>query len=349
VSKAKSTALRIIQVGLGGFGRNWYTEVLAKQPEARVVALVDLDTKALAKFAEKAGRAESVCFGSLSGALEAVDADAVLITASLPGHVPNAITALEAGLPVLMEKPFAESIDSARGAVSAAESAGRLLMISQNYRYFPAPQRAAEIVREAKLGRLGSIHIDFRRNNISYDANRARHFALENPLLADMSIHHFDLLRFITGEEVTRVRFNTWNPPWSHFTHDAAAEGFLELASGLPVSYRGSWVSPGPVTPWAGEWRMEFEKGEVSFTSREGMTNTADRLTVRDNRGKEEELELTEVEYIDRAGSLQEFIGCLRAGTRPATTGSANIGSLAVTYAAIEAAHSGDWVEPGAG
>ena len=65
-------------------------------------------------------RADSY-FTSLAAAIEAVDAEAVLVTANLPGHVPLALEALRAGKHVLLEKPFAPSLDEARKVVELAE------------------------------------------------------------------------------------------------------------------------------------------------------------------------------------------------------------------------------------
>src|SRR5205807_7252057 len=96
-------------------------------------------------------------------ALASVEADAVLITGSLPAHVPVALEALNAGKHVLLEKPFAPTITEAQQVVETAAKRNRVLMISQNYRFFPAVRAVTALVREGKLGSIGSVRIDFRR------------------------------------------------------------------------------------------------------------------------------------------------------------------------------------------
>src|SRR4051794_12148934 len=113
--------LRIIQAGMGGWGRDWARTVLQPDDEVEVVASVDADAASLALAREQLDLPASSCFESLSVALKAVDAEAVLITASIAGHVPLAMEALKAGKHVLLEKPFAPSVDEARQVVELVE------------------------------------------------------------------------------------------------------------------------------------------------------------------------------------------------------------------------------------
>lgn len=342
---SSKTTLRIIQVGLGGWGRNWYQHRLKPEPWVDVVGIVDQSADALALAQKDAGAPADRCYERIEDALASTDAEAVLVTASLAGHVPAASAALAAGKHVLMEKPFAPSVADARALARQARDAERLLMISQNYRYFPAPQRAAELVANGELGRLGVVHLDFRRGNVGYDERRKKHYALANPLLADMAIHHFDLMRMVTATDARRIRCHSFNPPWSSFTDDPAAEAVIDMQNDVVVTYRGSWVSQGPTTAWAGEWRLEFERGEVWFTSRGDMDRDADELWIRRDGGTPRREKLPRMDALDRAGSLREFAACIRGGHEPTTVGEANIGSIALTYAAIEAARTGGWVD----
>ena len=63
-------------------------------------------------------------YGSVAEGLAATPSDAVLVTTLLPGHVPVARAALEAGKHVLVEKPFAPTVTEARELVALAGSGG---------------------------------------------------------------------------------------------------------------------------------------------------------------------------------------------------------------------------------
>jgi predicted dehydrogenase len=333
--------LRIIQVGMGGWGRSWFQNVLRPNPHVEIVACVDSSPITLTQAQQQLNLPANLCFDSLDAALANTTSDAVLITASLPGHVPSALTALAAGKHVLIEKPFAPTLAEAKQVVQAAEERGLVLMVSQNYRFFPAVRVAAALVREEALGPVGAVSIDFRRyaNNAPIESNH--HYTIDHPLLLDMAIHHYDLIRMVLGQEPTQVNCQTWNPPWSNFRDPAAAVASITLESGLVVSYRGSWVSPSPRTTWAGEWRIECERGEIAWTSRGDNGLSDERVTVRKLGKSARRVKLPELPAIDRAGALQSFIQAIERGTPPESSGRDNLGTLACMIAMIESSNTG--------
>src|ERR1700674_254611 len=342
--------LRIVQVGLGPHGRNWAKRVIPDIKEAEVVAFIDTDPQAIELLREEAKVPADRCFESLKEAIAATQPEAVLITTALPSHVPVIEAGLDAGLHVLVEKPFAPSVAAGQQLVDAAAAKGLMLMVSQNYRFFPAPHAIAGLVRESALGKLHEVSIDFRR----YSPGRGRHQLEEQPLLVDMSIHHFDLLRLILDREPARVYCEAWNPEWTTFTGPSVAVASIVFEGGVVVSYRGSWISTGPITPWAGDWRVEFETGEVFWTSRENdgilkdkvvmqlarnpTSATGQYLGIRTREGKARTVALPAMKWTGGWGTLAEFANAVRTGVEPETSGRNNLGTLALTAAAVESA-----------
>ncbi len=339
--------MRIVQVGLGGFGRNWAKEMIPQVPEVEVVATADVAEAsrdaAIAAGVAKPGR----CFATVEQAIEAGDPDAVLVTASLVGHVPAVRAALKAGKHVMVEKPFAPTVAEARDLVDLAESSGLVLAVSQNYRFFPAVRAVRDLVRSGELGALHAVELDFRRFS-GADGRRGPHHHLDQPLLVDMSIHHFDLFRVVLGQDATQITCRTWDPEWSLFSGPSEGVALVEFGDGLAASYRGSWVSHGSPTAWAGEWRMDFADAEVSWTSRgDGRDGwKSDEAWVR-RSDRRERLALPTVERTDRAGSLTEFVRAVTEGREPENSGRDNLASLALTYAAVESATAGRTVKVG--
>jgi hypothetical protein len=135
-------------------------------------------------------------------------------------------------------------------------------MVSQNYRFYPAPRAVAALLAERSLGDLYEVSIDFRRNDPSPPKPRRRHHSDAQPLLLDMSIHHFDLLRYLLEREADSVLCEAISPSWSGYAGPPAALATIDF-DGVAVSYRGSWISAGPSTNWAGDWRMEDEPGRA--------------------------------------------------------------------------------------
>ena len=331
--------LRLVQVGMGGWGRNWATHVIPRSEDVDLVACVDVNAEALVQVQQLLNMSPEQCFPTLESALETVEADAVLITASLPAHVPAALKALNAGKHVLLEKPFAPTIAEAQQVVETAAKRNRVLMISQNYRFFPAVRAVIALVREGKLGSIGSVRIDFRRYKNSSPPGGLGYYQVWQPLLVDMAIHHFDLMRVVLGQEPSQITCQTWNPPWSNFVDPAAAAATITFDGGAVVSYRGSWVSPAPRTSWSGEWHIECTEGEIVWTSRDDTA--PDHVTIRPLGKRARQVKLPEIPFTDRLGSLQAFVQAVRTGQEPESSGRDNIHSLALVYAAVEAATSG--------
>ena len=336
--------LRIVQVGMGSWGRDWARMVIPEVDGVELVACVDSDDDSLALLREETGIPGQRCFSSLEAALDAFAADAVLNTTTLPAHGPISKAALERGMHVLVEKPFAETLECAQELVDLAAARGLTLMVSQNYRFFPAVRTVARLVQEGGLGELFEVAIDFRRNDAAPPSPKRRHHTDAQPLLVDMSIHHFDLLRLIVGRAPIAVSCQAWNPAWSGFAGPPVAIASLLFEGDLMVSYRGSWISPGPETAWAGEWSMEFERGQLSWTSRGEDNKLQDRVTLTPRRGRARAIALPSMAHIDRAGTLAEFAASLRAGREPETSGRANLGTMELMIAAVQSTERREWV-----
>ena len=269
--------LRLIQFGLGGWGRNWVEEVTRATPGVEPVAWVDPDPAMRERAVAELDLPPERVFGAPEPALALGPADAALVVVPLAAHAPVTRQALEAGLHVLVEKPFAEGLEEARALVELARRQRRVLMVNQNYRWFPAPRHARQLLREGTIGEPIACYLDF---YFLYGSGY-RYFFLEEPLLSDMAIHHFDSLRFVLDDEPLEVSCRSWSEPGTPFKGRPAALATLRFARGTMVSYRGSWISRGPATPYGGHWRLDGTRGTFEFTFRGAFEEREklDRLT----------------------------------------------------------------------
>ena len=339
--------VKAIQIGLGHWGFSWTKEVIPNVPTIEMVGYVDSNPEALARVQAELGIAENKCFLSLDAAMQAVEPDLAICTLRTEAHHPVVKQCLELGLNVIVEKPFASTIAQAKELVALAKAKNRVLMVSQNYRFQPAPIAAAELIAAQKFGAVNLVSIDFRRHAPSQGY---RYWDMPDPLLADMSIHHFDLMRMVLGDEPKRVSCRTWNPAGSPFGYHPIGVATLEFERGTIVSYRGSWMSSGPVTPWAGEWTMDCAEGEIIWTSRDHFMGKAgpDRLALRERDKDIVPTPLAAVALADRMGTLNAVAKVIQSGTVPPhfSSGADNLHSLALVQATILSANrGGDWVE----
>lgn len=325
--------MRILQVGAGGFGAVWL-RALAEEPSAELVALVDQDPAALLPGIPG--------YTDLDEALAASGAEIAVVVVPPAAHREVAERCLAAGLPVLVEKPLAGTREDCEALIEAAERAGRQLAVSQNYRYRPVIETARRVLASGELGAIGQAQVDFR---IHYDFRGTFRERMEHPLILDMAVHSFDLIRFVTGLEAIDVQAHTWNPPWSQFEGDASAIALFTMDSGARVAYNGSWHPRGQFTDWNCRWLVECEGGYL----------TLDRDVVKVYRGTdphrpgtaadEQVVPLVRLERTDQAAVLADFAAAVRDG-RPAPTNAVdNLRTVEMVLATVERA---SYVRPAA-
>lgn len=326
--------MRFIQVGVGGFGRVW-VGCIAEDPEAEMVGLVDTSAKALDEACEAGGWRQEICFTTLDDALRQVEADALICVTPPESHRKFVVQAMEAGLHVISEKPMAASMADCTAMLKVSRETGKSYVVSQNYRYRPEMWTLAKAIDTYELGEVGQVKLEFFKG-VNFGGG-FRH-DMDYPLIVDMSIHHFDLIRFITRLNPLTVRASAWNPKWSNYRGDCSSTALFEMDNGARVLYNGSWCAKGDFSDWNGNWQVECERGTVTYQHGKVTVHRAPELYAV--------TETIEVDLDDppRGGQtyvLHDFIEAIRSGGTAATDVTDNIHSVAMVFATVEAMESG--------
>jgi predicted dehydrogenase/nucleoside-diphosphate-sugar epimerase len=150
----------VIRVGFVGAGyiAEWHAEALAAAG-ARLVAVAD---PALAAAEGLAAAWRARAYPSIEAMLAAGGIDAVHILTPPHLHCAHALKALDAGLHVLVEKPFAVSRAEAEAMVLAADRAGKVIGVNHNFLALPAYQRLKSAMAEGTVAGIDSIDIRWR-------------------------------------------------------------------------------------------------------------------------------------------------------------------------------------------
>ena len=344
--------LRIVQAGVGGMGKTW-VGVLKGSPDFDVAAMADPNADALAKAGEALGVPESRRFADLDAALNALGdgndkPDAVLTVTPPAVHVEHARLAFGRGLHLLTEKPMAGTLADAVEMRRLAESAGRQLVVAQNYRYRPATETLRRLIAEQAAGPLGHGHVDFYK---PADFTGSFRESMRHVLLVDMCVHHFDLVRFVTGRDITRVYAQTFRPGWSWYEHHPGLKAVFDLgpaADGtggpsIPFSYSGDWSARGRNTDWNGTWRLQCEAGSIGYDN--GKITQS-----RSERGFTDDVHTAPVApdappLTEQSAVLASFAASIRTGTPAPTSGADNLQTFAAVMAAVRSAEEGRAVE----
>ena len=320
--------MKVIQVGIGGMGNAWLRAVQASSTVS-YAGFVEVNPDIAADQAAKYGLDRDLIFPSLPEALAAVQADGMINVTPPQFHREVSIQALEAGVPVLSEKPLADTLTAAQDIVDAANRTGVLHMVAQNYRYSAPIQTLRRVLAAREHGPVGAVTVEF---------FRGPHFGgfreeMPFPLIIDMSIHHFDLMRFLLGSDPVSVYGRSWNPAWSWFKGDASASVLLEFTGGVTVSYNGSWCSQGRETPWNAHWRFECAQGVISLVNDEVITQRVGETPVT--------VEPASLTHTGQSYLLDEFYQAVTTCVAPATTCQDNIKSLAIVFDVVQSFATG--------
>ncbi len=330
--------MRIILIGVGGFGNVW-VNTLKAEPQAEVVALVDRDATALQKAAGILGVATDRCYADLEAALVNTPADALVCVTPPALHREHVVAGLQRGLHVLSEKPMAESREDCQAMLQAASETGKIYAISQNYRYGAGMATLRAALAKGLIGTIGQVRVEFYKG---HDFKGGFRHEMDFPVLVDMSIHHFDLLRTLTGSNAVSVTANAWNPPWSNYRGDASCAVLFQMEAGIVALYNASWCSQGSFCDWNGNWLIEGSLGTLSYEN--GVVRHYEiepNYAVRSERT----LPLLEPEQTPQHRVLSDFMHAISLGQQPETSCFDNIKSVNMVFAAVEAAKTGTRIE----
>ena len=208
--KGQEMAIKIIHVGVGGRGRHW-VEYVARHPDFAAVACVDVDEKALESTRHMQGQEHGKFFRSLEEAVAQTQADAVLITSPSFLHAQHALKALDAGLAVMVEKPFACNLQEAAAVVERARAVGRPVLVAENYRFFQAERTVRHMLDEGVAGRVGAAVCIDRRDQPSH-AQGPWVKTMAHPFLSEIAVHHFDSFRYLFNRQPVSILRHVLQP-----------------------------------------------------------------------------------------------------------------------------------------
>ena len=190
--------IRFALLGCGRIGK-MHAEMLDRRVGGTSVSVVyDVADAAAQALAADVGARVA---GSLVEAVSGDDVDAVAICTSTSTHVEAMIAAARAGKAIFCEKPISLGLAEVDDALAAVESAGVKLQIGFNRRYDPSHRSVADAVRRGDVGDLHLCRITSR----DPAPPPVEYIRTSGGMFNDMTIHDFDMARYVTGSEVVEV------------------------------------------------------------------------------------------------------------------------------------------------
>ena len=191
-------AIRVGVLGVGRIGRMHAAMLARDVPGLALAAVEDADAAGAASVARELG-VPSV--GSSAELIERRDVDAIAICSSTDTHVDLLVEAAAAGKPIFLEKPVSLDLAEVDRGLRAVSQAGVPLQLGFNRRFDPAHISVRAAVETGAIGVLELVRITSR----DPEPPPIEYLRVSGGIFLDMTVHDFDMARFLTGAEVEEV------------------------------------------------------------------------------------------------------------------------------------------------
>src|SRR4051794_39214976 len=193
-----TSTLRVGVIGVGRIGR-MHAALLARQiPGASVAAVHDPNDESAREVADLLGVPAAAAVDEILGS---PDVDAVAICSSTDTHAELIVAAAQAGKAIFCEKPVSLDLAEVDRALGAVGEAGVPFQIGFNRRFDPAHAAVAEAVADGTVGDPHLVRISSR----DPAPPPIEYVRVSGGIFLDMTIHDFDMARYVTGSEVVEV------------------------------------------------------------------------------------------------------------------------------------------------
>lgn len=330
--------MKAVLTGLGGRGLHWL-RAMRERADVEFVGFVEPSEASITRAVEGHQVPPALIFGSLGEAIARTRADFVLDVTPPAVHHEIALQAFAAGLHVIGEKPLSDNFQNARRVVQAGKSAGVKHMISQNYRFGAQPRTSRRVLDEGLIGTPGQCDIRFYMNWADLPGT---HYVQEPfMLINDMMVHHFDLIRYVLGQDPLSVQAVTWNQPWGWHQGDACHSIVFRFASGLVATHVCLGCEVGARTTYNGDWHIAGPNGSLDWQDDQmfySHLHRAEAIVAK------RAIEPDAVKSSEHA-MIDEFFAAIAEDREPECSAQDNLKSLAMVFGAIQSAQGGRVVD----
>lgn len=222
--------LKAAVIGVGAMGRH-HARIYDQMDETQLVGVADAD----AETSERIARLHhTTAYSDDLRLLDEARPDIVSVVVPTEFHRRVALTALEAGCHVLIEKPITATEEEAQELIERAEVLGRKLMVGHIVRFDPAVRELKQRLEAGELGRVFEV----RCRRLGPFPARVRDVGV----VIDLATHDLDMIRYLTGQEVVRVYAETEQE--IHSDHEDLLIGTVRLTDDTIGILDINWLTP---------------------------------------------------------------------------------------------------------
>jgi predicted dehydrogenase len=248
--------LRTAVIGVGSMGKN-HARVYWELPNVDLVGVADFDQDTADAIAHKYG---TKAYYSYQELLDEAQPDAVTLAVPTVYHRDIALDIIARGIPLLIEKPIAFTVEEGQSIIDAAKKANVKLMIGHIERFNPAILALKQHISEGELGRI-----------IQMDAHRQGPFPAriaDVGVVVDLAVHDLDVMRFVSQKEIIRVYAETEKR--IHSKYEDLMTSLVRFSDGIIGTLVINWLTPTKirefiVTGERGLYRCDYLTQDLYF------------------------------------------------------------------------------------
>ena len=248
--------LKTAVIGVGSMGKN-HARIYWELPNADLVGVADFDQTTADMIANKYGTKAYYDYRDL---LDEAKPDAVTLAVPTIYHHDVALEIIDRGIPLLIEKPIAYTIEEGQSIIDAAKRKNVKLMIGHIERFNPAILTLKEHINQGKLGRIFQM-----------DAHRQGPFPAriaDVGVVVDLAVHDLDVMRFVSQKEIIRVYAET--EKHIHSKYEDLLTGLVRFSDGIVGTLTINWLTPTKirefiVTGERGLYRCDYLTQDLYF------------------------------------------------------------------------------------
>ncbi len=314
--------LRVGVIGVGVMGAH-HVRVYGELDGAELVAIADTNETRLAEIE----RPDSVrAFRNYREMLAEVQLDAVSVAVPTRQHLDVALACIEQGVPVLVEKPLAASVDECLRLKDAALDAAVPLMVGHIERFNPGVVELKKRIEQGEAGPL--VQIEARRVGPFFPRER------DVGVVQDLATHDIDVLRHLVACDIDRVRAETRSGIKSPY--EDALSAVLRFEDGIIGTLDVNWLSPVKdrelrVLGERGLFKLDYLTQQLTFTP-----------TSADAAAFDTEVEIQVDTEEPLRVELDSFLRVARGEEAPRVGADDAIAAMRVVEALVESAQRGE-------
>ena len=326
-----------LRIGLLGAGRigKVHASAIASTPGAQLAAVADAFPAAAADVAAAYGASVE----SIDEILASSEIDAVFITTPTDMHADLIIAAAKAGKAIFCEKPIDLSVTRVRECLEVVAAANAILMVGFNRRFDPNFQAVRRQIDAGAIGDVEMVVITSRDPG----PPPLEYMARSGGLFRDMTIHDFDMARFLLGEEPVKVH------AVGSVLVDPAIAGVPDIDSAaitlVTASGKIAQISNSRRATYGYDQRIEVH-GSTGMARAENQYESTLEVANGDGYLRAPLMNFFLERYMPAyRAEVAAFVACVASNSAPTPNGDDGLRSLLLADAAAESAATGRMID----